>query len=334
MKRSIKTFALLAGNFLAASASLSAQDSTPAEPTPIGNSSEAISLDGSSLGDENINTHWTLGTGLMYGLPLQGFDPYYRDGVAWHIEVFTPSLLPEDSELHLKLGAHADALFSGRETVEITLQDPAGVRADYGITNASVGGHLIARLTTKPRKVMPYLDGIIGGRWLFSTEEIVMQEQLPDYESVVVESLSDHPTFIFGGSLGAMVKIGRFSYLDFRVTYSHGSRANYIDLSTVEGTADAVYFQESESKTPLLFTNIGVVWQLGGRPSQPRNNYSIGMDSTPSYGIFGIFRSSNRSSRRSNNNEYCAPGDSRQSNRATKKPSIKKNPPKKKPGVH
>lgn len=320
----MKYTALLSASMVACglllSPRLQAQESTPVQTKPIG---ETEDLSFYNQGDPNIHKYWNFGTGLMYGLPLLEFkDQQYRNGLSLHAEVFSPSLLSDKSWLQFKLGAHIDGMYSGKETTNVVLQDPAGEIADYSIMNYSIGGHILGRLTTKEARVMPYLDGFIGGRWLASLEMIELDQEFDDYEDRISDVLAHDITFTLGASLGALVKVNDYAYLDFRVTYSHGSRSDFVNLESVAPIDDAVNFQINNTMTPLLFTQVGIVVQINGYPyyTGTNTNYDVYEDNNTS----NLYRSRRRAASR--NNDICAPR-----NRGEKSLKIKRNPKIKSP---
>lgn len=280
------------------------------------------------------NDKWSLGLHFMYAKPMfQLEDNRYRNGGSFDLEVLSPSLLKKSSFFQFKLGGHIDYTGSGTEVLEIELLEPAGELADYRVRNQSVGLHLMGRLTTKEMAVMPYIDGIIGGRGLFSTNVISLQNESPDYETSTTDFLTSDITFIYGGSLGTLVKLGKNTFADFRVTYSQGSRADFVSLDHFD--ADLSTYPNFEhtiverTRTPLLFFSAGVVFNItssyGGEGYQNADSYrSNGGNSGNVY--YG-----NRTTRRSNrNNNGCEP---RRSTGAKKKIKLKTNTgkPKDKP---
>ncbi|MGB0523891.1 MAG: hypothetical protein ACPGJS_13070 [Flammeovirgaceae bacterium] len=252
---------------------------------------------------------WSLGFHLMYAKPLfQLDDNGYRDGFSIDAEVLSPSILNESSFWQIKFGGHIDYTGSGNELTEVELQEPAGEMADYRVRNQSVGLHLIGRLTTKEMAITPYLDGIIGGRGLFSTQIISLQDQDPDFENTSTEFLTDDLTFIYGGSLGALVKLGNNSFADFRVTYSQGSRADFVSLNQFD--ADLSTYPNYEHtimervRTPMLFFSAGVVFNITS--SHNGSGYES-IDSNNRRNSGGVFYGGTRTTRRNRNNEACEP---------------------------
>ena len=138
---------------------------------------------------------WSVGMHLFYAKPLFELeDNRYRNGFSIDLEALSPSLLKESSFWQIKLGGHIDYTGSGTEKTEIELAEQAGEMADYRVRNQSVGLHLIGRLTTKEMPITPYLDGIIGGRGLFSTQIISLQDADPEFESSTTEFLTSNVT--------------------------------------------------------------------------------------------------------------------------------------------
>jgi hypothetical protein len=195
--------------------------------------------------------------------------------------------LGSQSPIGLQLGAHFDLMNSGWKKAEIVVQDPANAEAVYRLSNNSVGLHFMGRLSKRSGIIRPYLDGIIGFRGFFTSENIRLKKNHDDYERSTQNEVISKGTFIYGGSLGMLVRVKPDTFLDFRITYSHGTRARYADLDSFRNVGGEVVYGNISSKTPLLFVNLGVVTSI--YPSSGGSNYE-------SYGDDGsdTFRSSPR----------------------------------------
>ena len=281
--------------------------------TSLGNAQDTTKTTYLTSGGETYNIgnskKWSLGLHLLYAKPMFELeDNRYRDGFSFDLEVLSPSLLNESSPFQFKLGGHIDYTGSGNEKTVVELQEPAGELADYRVRNQSVGLHLIARLSTKEMKITPYIDGIIGGRGLFSTQIISLQDEDPDYESTSTEFLTDDITFIYGGSLGALVKLGKNSYMDYRITYSQGSRADFVSLDNFDADMstypDYAHTIIERTKTPLLFFSAGVVFNI-------TSSYDGGYESIDSNRRTNtggnVYYGTRRTTRRNSSNNGCEP---------------------------
>lgn len=274
---------------------------------------------------------WSVGLHVFHAKPMfQLEDNRYRRGWSFDLEVLSPSLLKESSFFQFKLGGHIDYTGSGTEKTELVLDPafvedgPIGEMIDYRIRNQSVGLHLMGRLSTKEMAITPYIDGIIGGRGLFSTQSVSLQEENAEFEGFS-EFLTSDITFIYGGSLGALVKLGRNSFADFRVTYSQGSRADFVSLDHFDiDMEDYPYLNHTivrNTRTPMLFFSAGVVFNISANYNSEgyegldsyRNNRSNSGGSVY-YGNRGT-----RSTRGSRSNNGCEPNRPR----TTKKKKIK-----------
>lgn len=306
-----------------------AQDTKTTTTTTTTNAVATSTGNTVGIGDNNL---WSIGIHGMFAKPMfQLEDNRYRNGGSIDLEVLSPNLLKSSKFWQVKLGGHIDYVGSGTEVTEIELLEPAGELADYRIRNQSVGLHLIGRLTTKEMAITPYLDGIIGGRGLFSTNIISLQDEDPEFETSETDFLTSNITFIYGGSLGALVKLGNNVFADFRVTYSQGSRADFVSLDHFD-TDMSTYpnFEHTiveRTRTPLLFFSAGVVFNISteyGGEGSLNSNRNSGSNGNVYYG--------NRTTRRtSRNNNDCEPN--RRTSRTKKKIKLKTNngKPKDKP---
>jgi hypothetical protein len=270
MKTTSKKSILACLAFLLLSFGATAQDSTYIKTNLSAPSGETTKI---NVGG---NDYWSLGLHALFSKPLNELDENcYRNGVAFDLEILSPSLLNKTSPLQLKVGGHLDYLGSGREKNEAyaVFDGESTGDLDYPIDittrNNSFGFHGMLRLKLNNSwKIQPYLDGIVGGRALFTTETSTLQNPEPDTEPSNTKNLHRNITFIFGGSVGALVKLSRMTYLDFRVTYSHGSRADFVNLDKItydpvdrvlDYRGDVTVF---DSKTEMLFFSAGVKFDL------------------------------------------------------------------------
>ncbi|MGB0522575.1 MAG: hypothetical protein ACPGJS_06430 [Flammeovirgaceae bacterium] len=251
---------------------------------------QLISIGAPSIRKANPNP-WSLGIQAMFATPVQELKHnHYRNGGGIALEVFSPSLLPSSNLLNIKLGTHLDYMRSGTEMEMLDLRAYGTEPVEYRARNQSAGFHLIGRLTTKEMGVTPYLDGIIGSRWLFSTSSVLIEEE-PDCPHYETDFLTNTLTFVYGGAVGAMVRLDQSIMLDFRMTYSQGSAANFINLDNfdedingqpivishrdadeAEATTTTTYTAPSGSnpehtilkriRTPQLFFSAGLVFKL------------------------------------------------------------------------
>ncbi len=313
MKTSSKKSILGCLAFLLLSFGANAQDSTYIRTNLSAPSGETTNVNVAG------NDYWSLGLHTFFSKPLNELDENcYRNGVAFDVEILSPSLLRKTSPLQLKVGGHLDYLGSGSERMEayaVFDGDGTGVGdLDYPIDvttrNSSFGFHAMLRLKlNNDWRVQPYLDGIVGGRALFTTETSTLQNPEPDIEPSNTRNLHRNITFIFGGSAGALVKVSRMTSLDFRVTYSHGSRADFINLDKatydpIDRVPDYSEANVFNSKTEMLFFSAGVKFNLD---FSGFSNLSSGNNRTNNGG--GVFYGGTRNNRntRNRNSSSCEP---------------------------
>lgn len=234
---------------------------------------------------------WRAGFQTSFAKPLDELAASnYRNGGGVALEIFTPSLLKSTGLFNVQLGVHLDYMRSGTEAQDINLPEYGTDPVQYRARNQSSGLHLIGRLTTKEMGVMPYLDGFIGSRFFFSTSSVLIEED-PECPHFETDFLTNNLTFVYGGSIGTMVKVNYNTRLDFRLTYSQGSAADFINLDNFEADLNANPMTASHTQrdsdiapdpdtttptplsnpehtihkrinTPLLFFSAGIVFDL------------------------------------------------------------------------
>lgn len=204
------------------------------------------------------DNQWNLGTQLMFAAPLQELrDNHYRNGGGVAVEIFSPTILDPSSFLNIQFGTHLDYMSSGSESEMLDLRAYGTDPVKYRAQNESAGLHLIGRLITKEMRVTPYLDGIIGSRMLFSTSSVLIEEE-PDCPHFETDFLSKNLTLVYGGSVGAMVKVNHMFTLDFRMTYSQGSAASFINLDNfdadINGSPFTTLHRDADEAEPTTVT--------------------------------------------------------------------------------
>jgi hypothetical protein len=150
-----------------------------------------------------------------------------------------------------------------RERFSTTIPD---VTVDVSTTNNIAMGHLFARLQPNEGFFRPYLEGLIGLNYLFTTTKI---SNRGTGEEVASSTNFDDAAFSYGGGAGAMFLVYEAArddrdagitevLVNVRVRYMLGGEAEYLKEGSIRRENGQVAYDISKSKTNLMTLHIGV----------------------------------------------------------------------------
>ena len=154
-----------------------------------------------------------------------------------------------------------------REPFSTTIPD---VTVDVETTNNFALGHLFLRLQPNSGSVRPYLEGVLGGNYLFTKTTIKNQGNVG--EEVASSTNLDDFAFSYGGGAGLLVVLARYDsegsrendskiselLLDVRCRYLAGSEAEYLKEGSIRRVAGRVVYDINKSQTNLFTIQIGI----------------------------------------------------------------------------
>lgn len=158
-----------------------------------------------------------------------------------------------------------------REPFSTTIPD---VMVDVETENNFALGHLFVRLQPNSGSIRPYLEGTIGGNYLFTKTTI--ENQGKGREEVASSTNLDDFAFSYGGGAGVLVALAHFDsedsldndhsvkelLLDVRCRYLVSSEAEYLAEYLKEGSirrvSGQVVYDISKSQTNFLSIQIGI----------------------------------------------------------------------------
>ncbi len=173
----------------------------------------------------------------------------------------------------LVLGADLGFMIYGsesrREPFSTTIPD---VTVDVSTTNNIALGHLLLRVQPVRGVVEPYLDGLVGFKYLFTTTEIKSQNS---QEAVASSNNFDDGAFSYGGGGGlkfrvsegakhpqADGKLGPDVFIDLQLRYLAGGEADYLKRGSIRRSggnqSPSVTFDTQRSRTDLLTIQLGL----------------------------------------------------------------------------
>ena len=196
----------------------------------------ALSL-GLPQGDFQENTDATgFGADLSFAFPFQKGVPVYM-GIDFNYMVYGRNTQDED--------LRADITTAGG-TVLGSLDIPLRIVN----TNSIFGTHAFVRAVAPLSNIQPYAEGLIGFRYISTNTKILDQSDdnrfSDDDDNVIVrKTILDDWIFSYGFGGGFLIKLKGALFLDLRVNYFLGQRAQFFDGSDTE--AWNVQFTGSEA---------------------------------------------------------------------------------------
>lgn len=154
-----------------------------------------------------------------------------------------------------------------REPFSTTIPD---VSVDVETENNIALGHLFLRLQPNVGFIRPYLEGAIGGNYLFTKTSI--KNQGGGGEEVASSTNLDDGAFSYGGGAGILVRLAEYNsegsrgdsepfkelLLDVRCRYLAGSEAEYLKEGSIRRVGGMVVYDIKKSETNFLTFQIGV----------------------------------------------------------------------------
>ncbi len=171
------------------------------------------------------------------------------------------------------IGASLDFLIYGyerrTEPFSNTIPD---VRVNVATSNNIAAGHLLFRLQPPIGAVRPYLDGLIGFKYLFTQTSIDSEGWMDDGEPIAASTNFDDIAFSYGaggglhiplysGKMGDANRIGSVM-LNIGARYLFGSEAEYLKEGSIRRTNGSVSFDVERSRTAVLEPQFGVVFRF------------------------------------------------------------------------
>jgi len=202
--------------------------------------------------------------GLNFTLALpQGEFKDNVDNLGWgfsgHAAIFTPGpALPFTVGLNLGFINYGNE--SRRAAWSYTIPD---AYVDVTRTNNIFNFHLLFQVSPFSTPVKPYIEGLFGGNYLFTTTEVKS-----DYldKNLTETTNQDDFGWSYGAGGGFMIRLTDIEpagslWLDFKARYLLGTEAEYLKegsviINTTNGSAT---YHLSRSKVDLLTLHVGVV---------------------------------------------------------------------------
>lgn len=209
----------------------------------------------------SVNYGQTFGGSLMLGSP-QGDFRTNVDRLGYGIQVHGTLWSPSNERpftVGLNLGYMVYGEISERRPLSNTIPD---VMVEVNRTNNLANLHLLLQISPFTGTVRPYIEGLFGGAYIFTTSEVKSEST----QITFAESTNwDDFTWSYGAGAGLLLLISKDMaevknlYLDIKARYVYGSEAQYLTEDDITINNNRIIYSPRRSKTDLLTFHIGVV---------------------------------------------------------------------------
>ncbi len=169
----------------------------------------------------------------------------------------------------LNLSYYTYGMESRREPLSTTIPD-IFVKVDR--TNNLTNFHLLFVLGLPSGRARPYIEGLFGGSYIFTTTSVKSENTSEEFAS---STNFDDFAWSYGAGFGLTFLISgdpnqneNLLFLDFKGRYLFGTEAEYLKQGSVKIVDGKVTYDINRSKTDLLTAHIGVKyyfsWNVGG----------------------------------------------------------------------
>ena len=153
-----------------------------------------------------------------------------------------------------------------KEPFSLTIPD---VTVDVITSNNIFLGHLLLRLQPETGSTRPYIDGLVGFKYFWTSTRI--EDENDPSEPIASSTNLDDIAFSYGAGFGVAIQLvdgtekrretgeGPLGiYLDLRVRYLLGSEADYLKKGSIQRVGTQLIYDVKSSKTDFLVPHIGV----------------------------------------------------------------------------
>lgn len=208
----------------------------------------------------------TAGLSFMLGSPQGEFRQNVDRlgyGIQGQFTLWTPSKI-RPFTIGLNIGYLVYGEESDKRPLSHTIPD---VFVDVNRTNNIANFHLMFQVSPFWGDVRPYIEGLVGGAYLFTKTSVSSEYDHDDYDPVFESTNFDDWAWSYGFGGGLMILLAReldgdvgSLYLDLKARYVFGTEAQYLREGDVQINKNgSVTYYYSESETDLLSFHIGVV---------------------------------------------------------------------------
>jgi hypothetical protein len=203
----------------------------------------------------------TVGGSLMLGSP-QGEFRNNVDRLGYGLQI-QGTIWSPGKQRPFTIGLNLSYMIYGevteRRPLSLTIPDVT-VKVDR--MNSMANLHLLLQVSPFTGTVRPYVDGLVGGAYIFTTTD-VKSENTDD--SFANTTNYDDFNWSYGWGGGILFQVAKdlgdvqTLYLDLKARYLYGTEAEYLTENDVLVQNGKVYYNPRKSKTDLLTFHLGVI---------------------------------------------------------------------------
>ncbi|MHB9039443.1 MAG: hypothetical protein ACYC4T_02200 [Melioribacteraceae bacterium] len=209
----------------------------------------------------SINSAQTVGASFMIASP-QGEFKNNVDNLGFGVQV-EGTLWAPSTQRPFSIGLSAGYLVYGLVSERRALPGFPGIYLNLTRTNSIANLHALFKITPFMGSIRPYIEGIFGGNYLFTTSEVKNEN---GDQQIASSTNFDDFTWSYGGGAGLLFKLSEnlenvsTLFLDLKVRYMYGTEAEYLTENSVfvNNLGDTI-FNPQKSKTDLITFHVGVV---------------------------------------------------------------------------
>jgi len=204
--------------------------------------------------------------GFVIGSPKGEFrDNVDREGYGFSIGgMYKPKILPIG--FGIDIGYMNYGHDERTEKFSTTIPD---VKVRVKNNNNILSGNFVMRYRYDGGRISPYLDALVGLKYLYTDTKITDESGWGDDE-IASSNNFDDTTYGIGGGGGVLIRLFSLSkdswrpdggniYLDLRCRYISGGKAEYLKKGSIREENGNVTYDVYESDTDMLYFHIGVM---------------------------------------------------------------------------
>jgi len=203
----------------------------------------------------------TVGGSFMVGSP-QGEFRTNVDRLGYGLQI-QGTLWSPSKERPFTVGLSLGYMIYGEENERRPWPGFPEVTLEVNRTNSLANLHLLLQISPFTGTVRPYVEGLVGGSYIFTTSEVKSEN---NWQKIAESTNYDDFNWSYGGGAGLLLQISKNLgevknlYLDLKARYMYGTEAQYLTERDIEVVSlTEVRYYPRRSKTDLLTFHLGVI---------------------------------------------------------------------------
>ena len=225
-----------------------------------------------SLNSQNLGLYFT---GSCPQKSLQNLG--YKNGLGFSLEYLSNQLIKKES-FCLRLSIGFDAQWHGHKNIDsITFNTPNNDKGYSRFENSCVGLFLGPKFTFNYGLWEPYFELNLAFRQFMTNQISTFYKEPIDYQKSTSTSILSNNTNHYGLGLGSLYHITDNILFDMRVSYSFGTKTDFVSLNSVSlgknGVDSYDYKIMKANASDLLFYRIGFIFHLKKNKNVSSNTF-------------------------------------------------------------